>query len=141
MAAAGACGIKVFLGPTTGDIEAPGWGALRALSPNGRPRADRPSTVKSRRHQRGSCDARTPRSGGVPNSAPTPSSFWGAFATDGVIRLAQETGARVHIAHVALKEAVEAIARAKQAKTPITAETCPQYLFLCDEDYARLVPR
>ena len=43
-------------------------------------------------------------------------------------RLARETGAHVHIVHVSSAGGVEAIAEARAAGTPITAETCPHYL-------------
>jgi len=49
-------------------------------------------------------------------------------AVEMMIRLAGEFGAHVHIVHVACAEAVDAIARAKADKVPITAETCPHYL-------------
>ena len=42
--------------------------------------------------------------------------------------LADEFGARIHIVHVSSAEGVEAIAAAKAASVPITAETCPHYL-------------
>ncbi|HKB11539.1 MAG TPA: allantoinase AllB [Vicinamibacterales bacterium] len=55
-------------------------------------------------------------------------------AVDLMILLARESGARVHIVHVACAEAVEAIARAKADGVRITAETCPHYLtFTADE--------
>ena len=51
-----------------------------------------------------------------------------------MIRLAEEFKTRVHIVHVSSAEAVEAIAGAKGAAVPITAETCPHYLtFSSDE--------
>jgi len=45
-----------------------------------------------------------------------------------MVRLARESGAHVHIVHVACAEAVQLIARAKADDVPITAETCPHYL-------------
>jgi allantoinase len=51
-----------------------------------------------------------------------------------MIRLSAEFQARVHIVHVSSAEAVDAIAAAKAARVPITAETCPHYLmFAADE--------
>jgi dihydroorotase len=49
------------------------------------------------------------------------------------IRLAQETGARIHIAHVSCRESVEIIAQAKKAGVKVTAETCPHYFALSEE--------
>ncbi len=45
-----------------------------------------------------------------------------------MIRLAEEFRTHVHIVHVSAAESVEAIAAAKAAWVPITAETCPHYL-------------
>ncbi len=51
-----------------------------------------------------------------------------------MIRLAEEFRTRVHIVHVSSAEGVEAIASARAAWVPITAETCPHYLtFAADE--------
>ena len=48
--------------------------------------------------------------------------------------LAMETGARLHIAHVSTARSVEIIRRAKEAGANITAETCPQYFTLTEEE-------
>ena len=49
-------------------------------------------------------------------------------AIDLMIRLAAEFRARTHIVHVAAAQAVDAIAQARAAGVPITAETCTHYL-------------
>jgi len=46
-----------------------------------------------------------------------------------MIRLSRETGARVHIVHLAAIEALPQIERAQAAGIPITVETCPHYVF------------
>jgi allantoinase len=51
-----------------------------------------------------------------------------------MVRLAEEFKTRVHIVHVSSGEGVEAIATAKAAWVPITAETCPHYLTFAAED-------
>jgi dihydroorotase len=43
------------------------------------------------------------------------------------IRLAQESGTRVHVCHVSKKETVAAIRSAKEQGVAVTAETCPHY--------------
>jgi dihydroorotase len=48
------------------------------------------------------------------------------------IILAKETGARVHIAHLSVKGAVELLRFAKQQDIPVTAEVTPHHLFLTD---------
>jgi allantoinase len=49
-------------------------------------------------------------------------------------RLAAEFSARVHIVHVSSAEGLAAIAAAKAASVPITAETCPHYLSFASAD-------
>ncbi|MFH1144420.1 MAG: dihydroorotase [Candidatus Eisenbacteria bacterium] len=49
------------------------------------------------------------------------------------IRLAELTGARLHIAHVSTAEAVESIRAAKARGITVTAETAPHYIALTDE--------
>lgn len=50
------------------------------------------------------------------------------------IRLAEETGCRLHICHVSAKESVDLIRKAKAKGIKVTAETGPHYLTFCDED-------
>jgi dihydroorotase len=54
-------------------------------------------------------------------------------ATAKAIELAQRYGARLHIAHVSTARELSLLD--KNSKQ-ITAETCPHYLWFCDEDYA-----
>ena len=49
------------------------------------------------------------------------------------ILLAEETGARLHIAHVSTRGTVRLIRMAKAAGIPVTAETCPQYYTLTED--------
>jgi len=46
-----------------------------------------------------------------------------------MIRLSRETGARVHIVHLAAIEALPLIEEAQLTGVPITVETCPHYVF------------
>ncbi len=48
--------------------------------------------------------------------------------------LAEYTGARVHIAHVSTAGSVRLIRDAKSRGVKVTAETCPHYITLTDED-------
>lgn len=50
------------------------------------------------------------------------------------IKLAEETGCRLHICHISTKESVELIRRAKERGVKVTCETGPHYLTFCDED-------
>ncbi|UFJ41794.1 allantoinase AllB [Brevibacillus humidisoli] len=56
------------------------------------------------------------------------------------IAFAKATGARLHILHVSTGEAVDLIKQAQAEGYPITAETCPHYLFLSNEDYPKIGP-
>ena len=56
------------------------------------------------------------------------------------ISFAKRTGARLHILHVSTGEGVDLIRQAQNEGYPITAETCPHYLFLTNEDYDRVGP-
>ena len=55
-----------------------------------------------------------------------------------VILLAGETGCAVHICHVSTGHAMQLIAAARQRGVNITAETCPHYLLLTDQDAERI---
>lgn len=48
------------------------------------------------------------------------------------IRLAEETGCRLHICHISTKESVALIRSAKSRGVLVTCETCPHYLLLND---------
>lgn len=49
------------------------------------------------------------------------------------LRIAKETGARIHIAHVSTAGSVEAIRQAKRDGVRVTCETCPHYFMLTHE--------
>ena len=50
------------------------------------------------------------------------------------IKLAEETGADIHIAHVSVGESVEIIRKAKKIGVKVTCETAPHYFALSEED-------
>jgi len=50
------------------------------------------------------------------------------------IELAQLTNTHIHFAHISCKKSVDLIRRAKKDGVNITAETCPHYFTLSDED-------
>ena len=61
-----------------------------------------------------------------------PASEWRQVERD--IRLVRETGCRYHVCHISTKESVALIRAAKAEGLPVTCETGPHYLCLCDED-------
>lgn len=56
------------------------------------------------------------------------------LAVETVIAAARETGARAHILHVSSASCLPVLARARREGVRITAETCPHYLTLSDDD-------
>jgi dihydroorotase len=50
------------------------------------------------------------------------------------IVLSEQTGCRLHIAHVSTRGSLQLIREAKARGVRVTAETCPHYFSLCDED-------
>ena len=50
------------------------------------------------------------------------------------IKLAEETGCRLHICHISTKESVELVRKAKAKGLPVTCETGPHYLTFTDMD-------
>src|SRR5882724_3822377 len=60
-----------------------------------------------------------------------------AEATHRAIQLAKVAGSPLYVVHVSAQEAVAQIAAARDAGSPVFAETCPQYLFLSTDDLAK----
>ncbi len=52
--------------------------------------------------------------------------------------LCRETGARIHIVHIASREALDIVTAARTEGLPMSAETCPHYLLFTDADLDRL---
>lgn len=50
------------------------------------------------------------------------------------IALVRQTGCRYHVCHISTRESVALIRQAKAEGLPVTCETGPHYLALCDED-------
>jgi allantoinase len=50
------------------------------------------------------------------------------------LELAGETGCPLHVVHVSCPEGIDLIAQGKRQGVDVTAETCPHYLLLKDED-------
>lgn len=55
-------------------------------------------------------------------------------AVERVVAAARRTGARVHILHVSSASCLEPLAGARREGVRVTAETCPHYLALAEED-------
>jgi allantoinase len=59
-----------------------------------------------------------------------------AIATE----FAKVTGCRFHVVHLASAAGLDAVRWARQRGVAVSAETCPQYLTLTDQDYPRVGP-
>jgi dihydropyrimidinase len=58
-------------------------------------------------------------------------------ATHRAIRLAELAEAPLYVVHLSAGEALNSVAEARDRGIPIHAETCPHYLFLTEEEYAK----
>jgi dihydropyrimidinase len=63
--------------------------------------------------------------------------FFEGEATNRAIQLARVAGAPLYIVHLSAPEALDEVVTARDRGQNVFAETCPQYLFLSDEDMAR----
>ncbi|TWP51180.1 allantoinase AllB [Lentzea tibetensis] len=57
-------------------------------------------------------------------------------AAAGVLGVAYQTGARMHVVHLSSQEALSVISAGEKLKAPLTAETCPHYLTFTSEEIA-----
>lgn len=60
-----------------------------------------------------------------------------AEATKRAIALADMAGVPIYIVHLSAGDAMEEVRRARERGIPAYAETCPQYLYLSEDDYRR----
>jgi allantoinase len=61
-----------------------------------------------------------------------------ATAVMAAIEAARDTGARVHIVHLASGEALDMVSAARLEDLPVSAETCPHFLQFTSEDFQRI---
>ena len=119
----GCCGIKVFLGSSTGTLLIPDDATLGRLLAHGTRRVAIHSEDEYRLKER--ADLRRP---GDPSSHPEWRDTETALrATRRLLKLARETGRRVHVLHVTTAEEMALLAEHKDIAT---VETTPQHLTL-----------
>lgn len=139
MVDAGAIAFKLFLGPTTGDIEAPSRGSLydafQEVADTGLPLVVHAEDREIISHWRDRMQGLGDTYGHFLQSRPP---FGEAIATDLAVRLAESAGVRLHVAHVATREVASVVQAAKQRTSLVTCETCPHYLALTQADWPRL---
>jgi dihydroorotase len=127
----GAAGIKVFMGSSTGKLLVADDSGLRAILATIRRRAAFHAEDEARLEQR-----KTLRVAGDPASHPVWRDEIAALrATERLIGLARQTGARVHVLHISTAQEIEFL---EGAKDVATCEATPHHLTLSSEDHARL---
>jgi dihydroorotase len=134
-----AIGFKLYMGNTFGAIPTPSTGAMleafEVVAPTGKRISLHAETnsIMVRRELR-------MRDAGRIDPLAHIASRPAVVAIEAVSRaaiLSEWTGARVHILHISSAEELRPLAEAKARGVDITGETCPQYLFLSTDDYAR----
>ncbi|HEY1411027.1 MAG TPA: dihydroorotase family protein, partial [Rhodopila sp.] len=139
MIAGGVIGFKLYMGETFGRLPTPSTGAMleafEVVAPTGKRISLHAETasIMARRETRMRDAGRTDA---LAHLAARPA----VVAVEAVSRaaiLAEWTGARIHILHISSAEELRPLADAKARGVDITGETCPHYLFLSADDYAR----
>ena len=139
MVAGGVIGFKLYMGDTFGHLPTTSTGAMleafEVVAPTGKRISLHAETasIMARREARMSAAGRTDP---LAHIAARPA----IVAVEAVSRaaiLAEWTGARIHILHISSAEELRPLAEAKARGVDITGETCPHYLFLSSDDYAR----
>lgn len=139
LVAGGVIGFKLYMGNTFGAIPSPDTGAMlecfEAVAPTGKRVSlhAEENTIMVRRETR---MRRAGRTDPLAHLAARPA----IVAVEAVSRaaaLAEWAGARIHILHISSAAELRPLAEAKARGVDITGETCPHYLFLSADDYAR----
>ncbi len=135
----GIIGFKLYMGNTFGKIATPSTGAMLELMEIVAPTGKRISlhaetnSVMVRRELRLRAAGKTAPLDHL-KSRPA---VVAVEAVERAATLAEWTGARIHILHISSAAELRPLAEAKARGVDITGETCPQYLMLSTEDYAR----
>ena len=127
----GSAGIKMFMGSSTGDLLVDETEHVRRVLAHGRRRvavhSEDETRLKERAHMRVAGDAASHPVWRDARAA--------LICTERLIRLARETGRRVHVLHISTADELPLLAAHKGL---ITAEVTPHHLTLTADDYATL---
>ena len=135
----GVIGFKLYMGNTFGKIPSPSTGgmleAFEVVAPTGKRIGLHAETnsIMERRQTRLTAAGRTDP---LAHLASRPA----VVAVEAVSRaciLSEWTGARIHILHISSADELRPLREAKARGVEVTGETCPQYLMLSADDYAR----
>jgi len=130
------CGVKVFMGSSTGDLLVDNDDALRAIFRN----AYIPVAVHSEDEETIKQNLNTFREKygplGYASLHPEIRSREACIkCTERAIQFAGETGGHLHLLHLSTAEEVEMIRAAKQQGVRVTAEVCVHHLYFSAQDY------
>lgn len=127
----GAAGIKVFMGSSTGDLLVEDDDGVRSILKNTRRRAAFHSEDEFRLKEREGL-----RVQGGPSSHPVWRDEVAALqCTERLVRIARDTGARIHVLHISTAEEIDFL---KDHKDVATCEATPHHLTLSADDYKTL---
>ena len=135
----GVIGFKLYMGNTFGKIPSPSTGGMlecfEVVAPTGKRIGLHAETnsIMERRQTRLTAAGRTDP---LAHLASRPA----VVAVEAVSRaciLSEWTGARIHILHISSADELRPLREAKARGVEVTGETCPQYLMLSADDYAR----
>lgn len=128
----GVCGVKIFMGASTGDLLVPDDEGVREVLRHGRRRV----AVHSEDEELLRAGKRHVREGDWTSHPDVRSVEAAVRSTTRLIALAREAGRRVHVLHVSTADEIPLLAAAKDIAT---AEATPQHLtFAAPDCYARL---
>jgi dihydroorotase len=140
--AGGAAAFKCFMGNTTGNLPSPSTGAMlegfEIIAKHGHRislHAETASIMAWRQERLMTAGKNAP----LDHLAARPA----VVAIEAVARaaiLAEWTGARIHVLHISSADELRPLQEAQQRGVDVTGETCPCYLMLDTDDYARLGP-
>ena len=140
LVAGGVIGFKLYMGNTFGKIPSPSTGAMleafEVVAPTGK-RVSLHAETNSIMELRETRLRASGRVDALAHLAARPA----VVAVEAVSRaaiLSEWTGARVHILHISSAAELRPLAEARARGVDITGETCPHYMMLSSEDYARL---
>ncbi|WP_185983067.1 dihydroorotase [Aureimonas mangrovi] len=127
----GAAGIKVFMGSSTGSLLVEDDEGVRTILRNTRRRAAFHSEDEFRLRE---------RLGERVENDPSSHPVWrdetaALLCTERLVRIAEETGARIHVLHISTAEEIDFLAGHKAL---VTCEATPHHLTMDASDYARL---
>jgi dihydroorotase len=135
----GVIGFKLYMGNTFGKIPSPSTGAMleafEVVARTGK-RVSLHAETNSIMERRETRMREAGRLDPLAHVAARPA----VVAVEAVSRaaiLAEWTGARIHILHISSAEELRPLREAKARGVDITGETCPHYLMLSTDDYAR----